>query len=266
MTSHIDSATLITDPSGTMIASKPVIAILTAALILAGCSAASRLESAFGAKYKYTYVLVSPTPAGKRAYLDKRIKILFLIDDGAVRFKLTNRSGENMTIDWSRASIGVLGRFYPVRNTSSYYAQDSNSIYSPPIPPNGYVIDLAIPAQNVSYTGSQWRERDLLPTTDRHSAATRARILGEKGKNIDLLLPMDFEHSGTVDYAFRFTITAVNELPWNRYRKPHRPPAPKPVNPVKFTTNDQWITAAIVLGVVGISAVLLTQKKSPPSE
>jgi len=249
-----------------MIASKSAFALLTAALMLAGCSAASRLESAFGAKYKYTYALVSPTPAGKRAYLDKRIKILFLVDDGAIRFKLTNLSGENMTIDWSKASIGVLGRFYPVRNTSSYYAQDSIIVPSPPIPPNGYVIDLAIPAQNVSYTGSQWQERDLLPTTDRHSPAMRTRILGEKGKNIDLLLPTEFERSGTVNYTFRFAVTAVNELPWNRYRKPHRPPAPKPVNPVKFTTNDQWITAAIVLGVVGISAVLLTQRKSPPSE
>ena len=249
-----------------MIAFKSAIAILTAALILSGCSAASRLESAFGAKYKYSYALVSPTPAGKRSYQDNRIKIQFLIDDGAFRFKLTNLSSEAMTIDWSKASIGILGRYFPVRNTSSYYAQDSNVVSSPPIPPHGYVIELAIPAQHVTYNGSQWQERDLLPTTDRHSQSMRNRILGAKGKKIDLLLPIKFQSSGVVNYTFQFTITAVNERPWNRYRKPFRPPVPKPVNPVKFTTNDQWITAGIILGVVGISAVLLTQKKSPPAE
>ena len=96
---------------------RPSVAVLSIAVLLAGCSAASRLESSFGSKFRYSYVLLSPSPAGKRAYLDDRIKILFLIDDGAIRFKLTNLSPEKMSIDWSKASIGVSGRYYPIRNT-----------------------------------------------------------------------------------------------------------------------------------------------------
>ena len=132
--------------------------------------------------------------------------------------------------------------------------------------PEGYVIDLAVPAPNVSYDGTQWQERDLLPTTDRHSATIRKRIVATNGRAIDFLLPLEFEQSGRMNYAFQFGVASVTEVPWEKYRKPHRPPAPRPVNTVKVTGNDQLITAAIVVGVLGISAVLLTQKKAPPTE
>jgi hypothetical protein len=248
-----------------MVSTRTLLTLSIAALVLTGCSVASRLESSFGMKYRYSYALVSPKSAWKRAYLDKRIKMLFLIDDGAVRFKLSNLSDETMTIDWPNASVGVSGRYYTVRNARTYYGQSPVST-GPPIPPKGYVIDLAIPAQNVSYDGKAWQERDLLPTTDRHSETVRKRILGSTGRTVDLILPIQFEQSGTITYNFRFSVAAVNELPWNRYKRPHRPPAPRPVNPVKVTSNDQVITAAIIAGVLGISAVLLTQKKAPPSE
>lgn len=249
-----------------MISTRTLVTPLVAALILAGCSAASRLESALGTKYRFSYVLTSPNPAGKRTYLDERIKIQFLIDDGAIRFKLTNLSPEKMTIDWSKASIGVAGRYFTVRNSRSYYSQDVQTASLPSVAPKGYMIDLAIPAQNIIYDGKQWQERDLLPTTDRHSEAMRNRILASKGKTIDLLLPIEFERSGPSMYTFTFAVASVTEIPWERYRKPHRPLPPKPVNPVKLTTNDQILTAAIVVGVVGISAILLSQRKAPPTE
>ena len=242
------------------------VAFLTTVLILAGCSAASRLESSFGTKFRYGYVLLSPPPSGRLSYTDSRIKALFRIDDGAIRFKLSNLSSSKMTVDWSGASLGVQGRSYPVRNARSYYSQDTIKAASTVVLPKGYVIDMAIPSSNVVYNGSKWLEKDLIPTADRHSEKTRNRILANKGGIIEFLVPLHFESSGVVNYAFRFKIVSVSEIPWERYRKPWRPAPPKPVNPVKFTSNDQLITAAIIAGVIGISAVLLTQRKLPPSE
>lgn len=241
-------------------------AILVAVLFLAGCSAASKLESSFGTKYRYSYFLLSPSPTGRLSYADDRIKILFRIDDGAIRFKLSNLSSSTITIDWSNAFIGVQGRSYPIRTIRSYYSQDTIKALSASVLPKGYVIEMAIPASNVSYDGSKWREKDLLPTTDRHSEKTRNQIVANKGGFVDLLLPIRFGGSEAVTYTFRFKVSSVSEIPWERYRRPWRPAPPKPVNPVKVTTNDQLITAAIIVGILGISAVLLTQKKTPPSE
>lgn len=237
---------------------------LAALLVLSGCSAASRLESSLGTKYTYSYLLTSPKPAGKLTFLDHSIKIVFLIDQGAIRFKLTNLSGRTMTVGWQNASLSVLERHYTVLSTRSYYSADSNKTVSPAIQPGGYVIDMALPSPNVYYDGAEWREKDLLPTTDRHSAGIRKRILANKGGILSLLLPMNFEGTETVNYLFQFKVAAVSELPWQRYRAPHRPPPPPA--PHEVTTNDQLITAAIIAGVVGLSAILLTQKKSPPSE
>ncbi len=238
---------------------------LAGVLVLAGCSAASKLESSFGTKYRYAYQLTAPAK-GKLSYEDARIKILFKIDEGAIRFKLTNRTSTRMSVDWVNASIGVQGRYSAVRNTRHYYAQDSNITSGPPVPPKGYVIDMALPSQNVVHTKRSWQERNLLPTTDRHSPAMKNRILANKGSVVDLLLPIEFAGEGVVNYAFRFTVTSVDVLAWERYRKPRRPAPPPSTTVAKTSSDDQILTAAIVVGVLGISAILLTQKKSPPSE
>ena len=240
--------------------------ILGVTLFLAGCSAASRLESSLGTKYRYSYFLLSPSPTGRLSYADERIKILFRIDDGAIRFKLSNLSLSTMTVDWSNAFVAVQGRSYPIRTIRSYYSQDTIKALSAVVLPKGYVVEMAIPASNVSYDGSKWQEKDLLPTTDRHSEKTKNQILSNKGGTVDLLLPIRFEGSEAVTYTFRFKASSVAAIPWERYRKPWRPAPPKPVNPIKVTTNDQLITAAIIAGVLGISAILLTQKKSPTVE
>jgi len=242
------------------------IVVLSVALVGAGCSAASRLQSANGKKYRYTYVLQSPSPTGKLSYQDSRIKVLFQVDDGAVRFKLNNLSTEQLTVDWSRASIGTNGRYSSIRNRRTYYSQDSVKVASSVLLPRGYIVDLAVPSENVFYDGEKWTERELLPTTDRNSQTQRQKILANKGTMVDLILPLQFAASGEANYVFRFTVSSVAEFPWDRYRKPWRPPVPKPLKEVHMTSNDQLLTAGIVVGVVGVSVLLLMQKKSPVVE
>lgn len=249
-------------------ASRPHIAVaaLLAAFLLAGCSAASRLKSSLGTKFRYSYFLSSPNPSGRLSYTDERIKILFRIDGGAIRFKLNNRTPSLLTVKWSDAALSVLGRCHPVHSVRSYYSQEKGIEASTVILPKGYVIEMAIPASSVFYDGSKWQERDLLPTTDRNSEAIRKRILANKGGIVELLLPMQFEGSETVNYTFRFKVASVEEIPWQQYRKPWRPIPPKQSNSSSFTTSDQILTGAIIVGVVGIAAVLLSQKKTPPVE
>ena len=240
-------------------------AALLLTVLLAGCSAASRLQSSHGKKYRYSYTLVSPTSGWKMSFQDERLKILFRIDDSAVRFKLQNRTSSPMKIVWEDASIGARNRYYAVRNTRTLYLPDYRDNAVPTIMPGGYVIDLAIPAENVYHNGTDWKETDLLPTTDRNSVAAGERILKHKGSAVSLLLPI-LVGNEVVNYTFQFQVTAVNNIPWERYRIPRRPGPPVSTPQPKVGGADQIITAVIVAAVVGISAILLTQKKSPPSE
>jgi hypothetical protein len=243
-----------------------LIVALLAALLLVGCSTSSRLRSSLGTKFRYTYFLSSPNPSGKLSYRDDRIKILFRIDAGAIRFKLDNLTSSLLTVKWSGAALGVLGRSHPVHSIRSYYSQEKAGEASTVILPKGYAIEMAVPAMSVYYDGSKWQEKDLLPTTDRNSEAVRKRILANKGGIVELLLPMQFEGSETINYTFRFKVSSVDEIPWEQYRKPWRPMPPKLLTSSSFTTSDQILTGAIIVGVVGIGAVLLSQKKTPPVE
>lgn len=242
------------------------IAILVLALILGGCSAASRLKSSLGTKYQYSYFLLSPSPAGRLSYADKRIKVLFQIDDGAIRFKLYNRSLSTITIDWSQAVVAVKGRSFPIRTAGSYYSQ--HSINSPPtvVLSKGYIIEMAIPARNILYDGKKWQEQDLLPTTDRRLEKIKQQIRANKGGIVELLLPIQFGGSEAVKYTFRFKIASVAAIPWERYRKPWRPNVSNPFSTFKVNNNDPLITTATIGGILGVSAILLAKKKLPISE
>ncbi|HEX9615143.1 MAG TPA: hypothetical protein VGA55_06535 [Bacteroidota bacterium] len=242
-----------------------VSAVVLFFILIGGCSTASRLQSSFGTKYKYTYRLVSPFSGRTMSFQDTRLRILFRIDDSAIRFKLQNLSASTMKVVWEDASIGVRNRFYAVRNTRTLYLPSYRDNAVPAIMQGGYVIDLAIPAENISFDGEQWAEKDLLPTTDRESHAVRQSILNAKGNAVNVLLPIRVGEE-VVNYTFKFEVTAVNVLPWERYKKPRRPLPPVSLPEPAFAGTDQIITAVIVASVVGISAILLTQKKSPPSE
>jgi hypothetical protein len=246
---------------------KVFLSAVVVVVLLSGCSAASRLRSSHGNKYRYTYKLIDPPPASRLSYQDQRIKIQFRLDDAAIRFRLQNLSPAPFKIKWDETSIGVKGRYFAVRNTRTLYTSTHRDNAAPIIPPTGYVIDMAIPSENISYVGSGWKEKDLLPTTDRNSRAMNERILRNKGSRVELVLPIDA--GGEIwPYTFRFEVTSVVSLPWERYRTPRRPPQPAlPAgSPASAQKEDYIVSAVIVAGVLGVAAVLLTQKKDPPAE
>jgi hypothetical protein len=234
-------------------------------ILVAGCSTASRLQSSLGNKYKYSYRLVSPTSGRTMSFQDERLKILFRIDDSAIRFKLQNLSKSPMKVVWEDASLGARGRFYAVRNTRTLYLPNYRDNAVPTIMPGGYTIDMALPAENIHFDGSDWVEKDLLTTTDGNSPLQADKILKSKGSLVSLLLPIKVGDE-VRNYTFQFQVTAVNQIPWERYRHPRRPQPPVNLPQPKMGGSDQIITAVIVASVVGVAAILLTQKKAPPSE
>lgn len=246
--------------------SRIFVCAVIAVVLLAGCSAASRLQSSLGNKYRYSYRLTNAT-FGKLSYRDQRIKIQFRIDAGAIRFKLTNLSKIPVRIKWDEVTIGVRNRFYAVRNSRTLYTPNYKDNAAPALPPNGYVIDMALPSENIGWSGTAWREKDLLPTTDRNSDANRRRIEGYKGSIVELVLPIE-AGGETWPYRFRFEVTSVDPLPWEHYRRPYRPAPPAPPGGAKpSSSTDDYITAGIIAtGVLAVTAILLTQKKEPVSE
>lgn len=118
-------------------------------ILLAGCSTASKLRFTFGTKYRYHDALVSPNSGSRLSYQDESIRILFRIDQGAIRFKLQNRSDQPMNILWDSVSVGVKGQYHTARSIRTLYLDNPRDLAVPTILPNGYVIDLAIPSGNV---------------------------------------------------------------------------------------------------------------------
>lgn len=244
-----------------------LLAALGVVLLCAGCSAVSKLRSTQGTKYRYTYELSAPVRSPRLAFQDERVGLLFRIDQAAIRFKLTNRSPEPIRIKWDEATLVVRGRSYAVRNRRTLYVTPAVDYANPTILPGGYIIDMALPADNISFDGRRWVERDLLPTVDRNSEAAGRKILANMGNTISFLLPVENGQS-LHQYRFEFKVSKVDTLAWERYRRPARPAPPPPLAKEKAVngTSSTWTTAIIVGGVVGLAAVLLLQKKTPPAE
>jgi hypothetical protein len=241
-----------------------VLLVIASGTTMPGCSAASRLQSRYGNKFRYTYRLVAPASAKVMTYIDNRVAIVFRIDAAGIRFLLQNRSPEPLELGWKRASIGIKGRFSPVRNTQTLYLPPASDPGPLAVPPRGYVVDLAIPEQHVSFDGVSWREQDLFPTTDGNSPERARRIRGNVGSTLDFQLPIQFGRD-TVEYAFRFVVTSVDSLPWKDYRKPRRP-SPPPYPRASFNFNSPFVTAVTVAVLAGTVVYFVTQKKAPPSE
>lgn len=237
-------------------------AVMLAALLLGGCAASAGYTPGQGGKYQYTYAMVAPTTSADLTHRDERIIIQFRPDDAAMKFQLQNLSDVELSVDWGRASIGVEGRFYPVRHATTLYGDSARG--SMLLPPMGYVRDLVIPAENIRFDGEQWVETDLLPTTDRGSDALRTEIRGSVGKQVSVVLPLRFGQE-EVTYEFAFRVATVRSIAWRDFRPVERVPAP-PGGKRASGRLDQVTLAVIAIGVLGFAAYALSQSKNPPSE
>lgn len=234
-------------------------------LVFAGCSAVSKLKSAHGTKFRYSYALTAPISSTRLAFQDNDVSLLFRFDDAAIRFKLTNRSFSPLRIKWEEVTVVVQGRSFAAINTRTLYQTNPAVDAKPTILPGGYIVDMAMPSANISFNGKKWVERDLLPTTDRHSETMGKKILANVGSTVTLLLPIELGDQ-VRRYSFEFRVAKVDTLAWDRYRRPSRPVPPTQVATVKMGETDKITTAIVVGGFLGFAAFLLTQKKAPPSE
>jgi hypothetical protein len=239
--------------------------VLTVALfLLAGCGTSSMFSPGTGAKYQYTFRMVRPAEDRNLIYRDDSLIVQFRFDEAAVRFQLQNLAHQNLGLQWDKAALGVNGRFYPVRHAGNLYGDSADAAKSQLLPPFGFVRDLLIPRENISFDGRRWVEQDLLPTTDNDSKALRESILKSPGQTVTVLLPLTF---GAVqkEYRFDFKIDTVRAIAWRDYKPMKRAPAPPNVAR-SSTTIDQLTAAVLTVGVLGFAAFLLTAKKSPPTE
>jgi hypothetical protein len=241
------------------------IAALVLGLLLLGCSAASRLQSYSGNKYRYFVSMVAPEKSAISLFRDEALIIQFRFDDPAIRFQLQNISDGEMEIDWARASLGIRAMYSPVRNLSSLYDSGAATATGPVIPSLGVARDIILPRKNVSFDGTQWKVADLLPTTDRNSPQLRDSILASAGTEIDVMLPVWFGGNPRL-YHFRFAVDSVSRIPWSEDRVPAWLPPVPPARKLRPSTVEQ-ITAAIIAGsFLGVFAYMRTAKKTPIAE
>lgn len=239
------------------------VTVALAGSLLAGCAASSGFRPGVGTKYQYTYAMVAPVAAADLTYRDERIIIQFRPDEAAFKFQLQNVSDAEMTVEWDRASIGVEGRFYPVRHATTLYS-DSVSGASIILPPFGFLRDLLLPAENIRFDGTQWVELDLLPTVDAEDPQLRAAIRGGVGKQVSVILPLKFGLREVI-YEFAFRVSSVRPIAWRDHLPVARIPAP-PVMKKPASTLDQVTVAVIALGVLGFVAFLVSVAKDTPQE
>ena len=241
-----------------------VVSVSLFAIVLSSCASTGTYGSGKGNKYRYVFKMLAPIQNNNLLFQDESIIIQFKFDDAAVKFQLQNVTGGTCTIDWARATLGLNGRFFPVRHADNLYNDSMTTTTSIAIPSLGYIQDLVIPRDNISYGGGQWRETDLLPTTDEGSETTRKSILQSVGKSIAVLLPMRFGNT-VRSYEFDFQVASVERIFWKDFTPVKRVPAP-PERAPQNQSLDQVTTAILALGILGFAAYLITIKKNPPTE
>jgi len=243
--------------------SKQGLCVLLSGIMIVGCGTTSQFMPGSGKKHAYRYRLTAPQPDRQLIFEDERISVRFTIDEAAVQFRLQNKTSGVARIQWDRVVMGVGGEFQRVRHATDLYALDLDPRPFP-LPSGGFVRDLMMPNGGIYYDGRTWVERPLFPTVDEDQDSLRRAIMGNVGRNIRIVLPVQFaDHS--VEYDFEFTVDNVSRIEWKDYvvvtREP-RPPSPsKEVKKTELT-----LTAAIVVGFLATFALFVSAEKSPPSE
>ncbi|HEY4643215.1 MAG TPA: hypothetical protein VIH68_00690 [Bacteroidota bacterium] len=190
-------------------------------LFLVGCSA-ERLISQAGSKYKYWYEISEPILSDRLQYGDDKIFIQFRIDGSFVNFRLQNITTQDLSILWDEVRLVVDGRDTPIKFSGSTKALAPEEEWKPTVVPLGSsVIDFLVPAENLQLIEEVWQEQDLFPTRDFGDEQLRSAILESIDKTISIVMPLGIG-SQTERYAFEFTVTDIENIPWRRYIAPKR--------------------------------------------
>jgi hypothetical protein len=239
--------------------------VVILALLLAGCAASSKLQSALGNKYKYSVSMTGPVQSKDMLFRDEQLMIQFRMDDPGLRFQLQNISPADMRIDWARATISVHGVSSPIRHLPSFYDTARALPATQAIPSLGVIRDAVLPRGNCYFDGTQWRVDDLLPTIDANTHTMRNTILRMAGTTIEFHLPIESGLEAR-SYVFSFVVDSVQQISWNGYRPASWIP-PRPQVKLLRPTREHQITAVIIAGgFLGFFSYMMSMKQVPVVE
>jgi hypothetical protein len=235
------------------------------ALVLAGCTASSKLQLTLGNRYKYSVSMVGPEKSKDMLYRDEQLIIQFRVDDPGIRFQAQNISPDTMRIDWAKATIGVHGSISPIRTMSTFYDTTKLQPASQLLPSLGVVRDVMLPWGNTYFDGAQWRIDDLLPTSDANSHDMRNTIVRSVGSTIEIQLPIECG-SDVRQYLFSFSVDSVRRILWSDYRPASWIPPHPPVKGLRPTSQDNLTAVIIASSFMGFLRYMMTVKKVPVVE
>lgn len=241
---------------------KMIALALAVASIDFGCASFSDVQiiSPRGTMYRYVYEMTEPVASKNLQYQNPKFNIWFSIDQGAVSYDARNLSSSTMAILGGNASLGVNGKFFPVRTSSTYFADSTSSLLTTPVPAGGYVQDFFIPRNNIFYDGNKWVERDLLPTMDYNNPVRKQAIQKNVGAEVHLIVPIKVGNE-LKDYTFKFRIAGVKVVnPDSVTTGPRLPPPPALKRPP--TRTEFWVSVGIVSSVT-LAAILIVTRDHP---
>ena len=241
-------------------------------LLLIGCGTSKQGLSGTGNKYQYGYRLSVLSDSQKTGFVDEAnlfyqddsLIIQFKFDDAAINLQLQNLADSYLVVDWAKVQILHNHKNSKIRQSFGFYADSMKQPISVALPPFGYVRDYVTPRENIYYDGSKWIDGDLFPTWDRWTAQGVAAIKNQIGDSIVLTMPVWFGSFGKT-YVFSFRVKSFEPISLEKYRPPWRDPRP-PNEKLIPALADQVTTAAIVVGVVGLSVYMLSAKKETPPD
>lgn len=145
----------------------------------------------------------------KYRYEDDYINIVWYVDSKQFNFKLTNKSGHSMKINWDDVSyVDTKGQAGRVMHTGVKYTERNNSQPATTIPKGATISDLLLPTDNVYFVSGQyggWRENYLLPCVYHTAEAFNNEASNMVGKTMTIMMPIMIENIQN-DYTFTFNI------------------------------------------------------------
>lgn len=145
----------------------------------------------------------------KYRYEDDYIDIVWYVGTKQFNFKLTNKSGHSMKINWDDVSyVDTKGQVGRVMHSGVKYTERNNSQPATTIPKGATISDLLLPTDNVYYVSGQyggWRESYLFPCIYKTPEAFNSEAPNMVGKTMTIMMPIMIENIQN-DYTFTFNV------------------------------------------------------------
>jgi hypothetical protein len=191
-------------------------------LMLTGCFTSNLATR--GNSYRYVYTMLESEGISNDrivkdlSYQDSLISVNFLIGKTDISFAMRNKSAQTIKIIWDETLFINFGTPGKVVHSGVKYI-DRNSSQPPSVIPSGTTHeDSVTPTDKIywrdgysllySYTPGGWEKHDLFPTQDMNRAEFKSAILGSKGLEFSLYMPIQVNNT-VKEYNFKFKIKDV---------------------------------------------------------